>query len=90
MAIDVNKIFIALWVGFSNTGTSFVACKSANGMNKTEKIERKSRGNELSALGSSLLAGNCMTNRAGWKAEQRLELRRHLRLRFYSENRNPW
>lgn len=37
MAIDINKIFLTFQFGFSNTGTSFVACNSANGMKKRYK-----------------------------------------------------
>lgn len=32
MAIGINKIFMALSVGFSNIGANFVVCNSANGI----------------------------------------------------------
>lgn len=38
MAIGINKIFMALSVGFSNIGANFVVCNSANGIKKRKKI----------------------------------------------------
>lgn len=41
MAIDINKIFIAFLVGFSNIGISFVACNSANAIKEKKKDTKK-------------------------------------------------
>lgn len=41
MAIEINKIFMTLSVGFSNIGTNFVVWNSANGIKKEEKDIKK-------------------------------------------------
>ena len=41
MAIGINKIFMALSVGFSNIGTNFVVCNSASGIKKEERDIKK-------------------------------------------------
>lgn len=41
MAIGINKIFMALSVGFSNIGANFAVCNSANGIKKEGKDIKK-------------------------------------------------
>lgn len=58
MTIDITKIFIALLVGFSNIGKSFVAFNSDNGMKKKKKRKENPEAIVVSAFSSLFLADN--------------------------------
>lgn len=86
MAIDINKIFIVLLVDFSNIGTSFVACNSANGIKKKKEkdIKKIHRQQRFQFFISLFLAGNWLRNSSELKVEGEIVIEATPTLTFYS------